>query len=603
MKRILFLLFLIFLLFNLTKLESNALLLGEETTEQKLLYGVWIIEKVALVSQEYQGAHYSISRLVDLYDRESEEAKAYVGMEIEYGRNYIRLGEESYTNPTYCMSVADIFEYGENRSFIEPKLYEYLAQEKVYVSGEENYSYGRVPAACFDINVPGIEEDSLIYSGLHGMILNEDYLLIGNQGITFLAVRKNKELCFSYQDFLYGQMNQNVITQNLTEWYTQELEEKIAAYVSDLEGTEISGKMEKKNSLPPILWQDIQKLILILKEEGPYKGWNTEKRIVESSGSYPEKIKRMGAKELLLLLQEEVNESSGYEGYSSYSIQYGEKNYYLFVDYKSKHIVFMEKENESYFFISDFQVRDPACAAIIPYGGELYFLNPVKNQNIQEYDGLEICKLGIQSQSEHMMVRYIPDEYQWEKLYLTHGQHENEEILESYLKSIREALTASETIERGQEQNIRLFIGEEKESEEITLDEEINQFSMEYFGTKLYAIDLANVGEPVYIKRNIIMSDSYYAPTRMRVLAYSSINGQGEKVLSELYLDDGRLEQQPITLTQLWFKELNGKVYTFSLYYISEYTYLLNVTLTEKGEVGRIRTQLLAPKRGFVVME
>ena len=601
-RRVLYFL-LLFLLIGLLKLESQAAFLQPENTKQQLLYGVWTIEEVALVSQEYQGEHYSISRLVDLYNREAEEVKSCIGMEIEYGRNYVRLGSENYVNPRYEMSAMSIYEYGESENFIEPTLDEFLNQKKIYAKGEENYLAGSVPLTCFAVHVSVKEENSLNYSGLQGVILNENTILIGNQGITFLAIRKNKLIDVSFRYLLYKSMNQNIVE---PEWYTEELKREISTYISISEETKIDMTAEKISFLPPALWTEIEKLIYCLKETGPYDGWNTENRIWSSSGSYAEKVKSMGAKELFLFLDDETeDEIAEYTGYSRYSISYNQKDYCVFVDYRSEigTVACLEKKGEEYSLISRFQVRFPNCAAIIPYEGELYFLNPVKNKNIQEYDGLEICKLGIQSQPEYRMVRFIPVQYQWKNLYLALEEPENQAIVDAYLEHVKKELISSGAIEYGQEKEINLFIGDEKESVQLFLQEETNQFSREYFGTKFYAIDLANVGEPAYIKRNIIMPESYSFPTRMRVLAYSNIDGQGKKVLSELYLDDGRLKEQPITLTQLWFKELNGKVYTFSLYYVSEYYYLLNVMLVEGGKASRIRTELLVPERNFIEHE
>lgn len=61
-------------------------------------------------------------------------------------------------------------------------------------------------------------------------------------------------------------------------------------------------------------------------------------------------------------------------------------------------------------------------------------------------------------------------------------------------------------------------------------------------------------------------------------------------------------DSDPI-LVQMWFKESKDKVYTFCLYYVCDYNYALNVLLMEGDEVSRIRTDLIVPKREFVLTE
>ena len=58
-----------------------------------------------------------------------------------------------------------------------------------------------------------------------------------------------------------------------------------------------------------------------------------------------------------------------------------------------------------------------------------------------------------------------------------------------------------------------------------------------------------------------------------------------------------------VKLVQMWFKEMEGKVYTFCLYHVSDYNYMLNVVRLEGNEVNRIRTDILSPRRHFVLTE
>ena len=43
-----------------------------------------------------------------------------------------------------------------------------------------------------------------------------------------------------------------------------------------------------------------------------------------------------------------------------------------------------------------------------------------------------------------------------------------------------------------------------------------------------------------------------------------------------------------IRLFQMWFREIGGKVYTFRMYHVSDYNYLLNVMLLEQDRATQV---------------
>jgi len=61
--------------------------------------------------------------------------------------------------------------------------------------------------------------------------------------------------------------------------------------------------------------------------------------------------------------------------------------------------------------------------------------------------------------------------------------------------------------------------------------------------------------------------------------------------------------QKDDELIQMWFKEIEDKVFTFCVYHTSEYSYMLNVILVENDKVITIRTDIFSPKRQFLISE
>lgn len=72
--------------------------------------------------------------------------------------------------------------------------------------------------------------------------------------------------------------------------------------------------------------------------------------------------------------------------------------------------------------------------------------------------------------------------------------------------------------------------------------------------------------------------------------------------LEQLSIDEGS-HPLVLRLVNMWFKEIDGKTLTFSLYYVSDYSYLLNAVLLEGGEAKPINAWILLPQREFVLSE
>ena len=59
---------------------------------------------------------------------------------------------------------------------------------------------------------------------------------------------------------------------------------------------------------------------------------------------------------------------------------------------------------------------------------------------------------------------------------------------------------------------------------------------------------------------------------------------------------------EPYGLLQLWFKEFQGKVFTFRLFFSLDH-YVLNVSLIEGSHVSQVQTWMIAPSYQVTVEE
>lgn len=116
-------------------------------------------------------------------------------------------------------------------------------------------------------------------------------------------------------------------------------------------------------------------------------------------------------------------------------------------------------------------------------------------------------------------------------------------------------------------------------------------------------IDLANMDASVYCNRRIYLP-SNYATTMHLDVSFALYDSARDEMNTLEQLDysvsPSNREKQ---LIQLWFKEIDGLVYVFQVYHLTDYSYLLNVVCVQKNVVTHIHRELLLPQLGFELKE
>ena len=62
---------------------------------------------------------------------------------------------------------------------------------------------------------------------------------------------------------------------------------------------------------------------------------------------------------------------------------------------------------------------------------------------------------------------------------------------------------------------------------------------------------------------------------------------------------NGGFNRDDSMLIQLWFKEIDGKMFTFRLFLKDGYNYYLNVSLVENTNVTQVQSYIIVPKCEF----
>lgn len=260
-----------------------------------------------------------------------------------------------------------------------------------------------------------------------------------------------------------------------------------------------------------------------------------------------------------------------------------------------------ERIGDEFIILDEFEVQN--ClgpGGVIQYEEEFYYLFLEYNYNLKQFDGIRLHRLTENPLQENLQIRYLPQEYVWNEIEVLRqpiekNPFEIDEQIDEYLESIKEEITSDVYLDIGNSFNgIYEYYGEEEKTTDFVLES-----NPDYM---LYKMDIANMGIPVYLWKSV------YVPSNISTSEYLRIGFYLYDAKTDTIFDLTKLEDQSsygngIALMQIWFKEFDGKVCTFRIYHICDYTYLLDVVLLEADGMIPIKSYLLAPKRKFVLTE
>ncbi|MCC8123030.1 MAG: hypothetical protein LIO58_05785 [Oscillospiraceae bacterium] len=223
-------------------------------------------------------------------------------------------------------------------------------------------------------------------------------------------------------------------------------------------------------------------------------------------------------------------------------------------------------------------------ARVIAYEEELYYVEWLYNYNSKYRDRANVCRLTADGFGESVSIAFLPEEYEYEMIYS--GDSPAEPAITKYVDSVMDDLMAKSSLD----DSIERYTGEE--SNRFDHDKLLRLQSVGGIND-YYEIDFDNDGTAEYL------SKQYWYPTNALRLA----------LLCDVYrFTDTRTVEtgQSFTdservLLQVWFQEIEGKVYTFRLFSEIGYHYVLNVSLIEGSDITQIQSYIVVSKRAFAL--
>lgn len=254
-------------------------------------------------------------------------------------------------------------------------------------------------------------------------------------------------------------------------------------------------------------------------------------------------------------------------------------------------VVLTKLINNEFITICEFETQNSGFGTVIQYEENFYYIFLQYNYNLKNYDGIRVHKLGLNADTENILIQYLPEKYIWKNIYNTPTSFEDS--LTDYIESIKEVITSDEYLENGSANEILVYYGEEIEDADFVLTDDYNQY---------YKTDFTNIGLPIYIRKSNHIPSDYRSTWYLKAKFYIyDLETNSAMELDNLEINN--YSPSGTKLVQMWFKEIEQKVFTFRVYHISDYNYMLDVILLEGDKITEIRTDIFSPYRIFKLTE
>lgn len=227
---------------------------------------------------------------------------------------------------------------------------------------------------------------------------------------------------------------------------------------------------------------------------------------------------------------------------------------------------------------SDSWVSMDPNVELISYQDELYLIESIYRYYSRHIDTAAIYKLSSGKLHDFILISFIPKTYESMEIYSNHESYTRE--VNAYLKEIQTDLIDKSPVN----DNIRVFTGDET----AAFDQDRLQRLQSVGGPgTYYEVDFNNDGQQEYIEKHLWFP-SQYAPLYLNTSCYQFTEKRIAAASHDFYRGGSRL-------IQLWFKEIDGKIFTFRLF-LADNNYILNVSLINGTEITQVQSHIIVPK-------
>ncbi len=224
-------------------------------------------------------------------------------------------------------------------------------------------------------------------------------------------------------------------------------------------------------------------------------------------------------------------------------------------------------------------------AKVIEYEGAYYLLEDSYNYYSKHTDMVRIYRLTEKGIGPYVTICLTPSSYAWKMVYTDSEEWESK--ITDYAETIRENLMAESVID----DNILYFTGDEKPVSDKNKEARLRSVGKDY---DYWEIDFNNDKTLEYVSKHFWFPSNSLT-LNLEASTYQFTNQRTAEISNPFY-------GEPYGLLQLWFKEFQGKVFTFRLFFSLDH-YVLNVSLIEGSHVSQVQTWMIAPSYQVTVEE
>jgi hypothetical protein len=270
-----------------------------------------------------------------------------------------------------------------------------------------------------------------------------------------------------------------------------------------------------------------------------------------------------------------------------YKYKVDNNTYYLTIDdyggSEGLYDISIKKESDGDLIDTGYWQTLDINARVIKYNNALYFVQSEYNYYSKYTDTICIYKLIPGKIKDYVKINLQPKEFEWEKVFNNHQSYDKS--ISSYVDSIKNDLMNKSPIN----DDIQIYMGDENNKYNENKRLRLKSVGGDY---DYYEIDFNNDGEPEYYDKKLMFPYNNYETLYLENNFYKFIDNR----IMSIY---GDFERECGSLIQLWFKEIEGKVFTFRLFLDDGYNYFLNVSLIEDTNKTQVQSYLIVPKREF----
>lgn len=405
-------------------------------------------------------------------------------------------------------------------------------------------------------------------------------------------------------------MNKNYVKELTSMWYSTRLKNEIYEYAASVNQTPQTVPYEKE-PFPEELVISMENLVCQPLDREFDRAWYSGEEYEFEDTSYAREMDRLGAKDTALTVEKmresypqlldkckgiDLESDSIYDVYRAVGGEYcegifcyrddaGEERFLLVYDsggsFGIRNVCQAElRADGSFEEITYFETKNAGYGNVISCGDSYYYAYLEYNYNLKIHDRVRLHRLGDAPGEECLVIKYVPASYLWNNKF---DMYEGGE-LEAYIKRIQDDVTSERYLDRGMDLDMAVYDGDERRGQE-----------------EMGVIDFTNTGVPVYMDKSSFVPSNDSLQWGLRCKFYI---GSGDREnLTELEKAEIDVPVQTPRLVQMWFKKIGDKVYSFFMYHVEDYNYVLQTALIEGRDIRLIRSDVLVPRRHFVISD